>query len=69
VRCTDAQFGDTAGPIRLIGNLRHQHLRRASAGGRRGRSGAAMVNDGDDPWEESLLVDLTDSKAIIPIVD
>jgi hypothetical protein len=69
VRRTDAEFADTTGPIGLVGNLGHHHLRRAGACRCRSRSGTAMMHNGGDPGEERLLIDLADSEAVFPIVD
>ena len=68
MRRTDAEFADTAGPIGLVGNLGHRHLRRAGACRPVSRSGTAMMYNGSDPGEERLLINLADSEAVFPIV-
>jgi hypothetical protein len=65
----DAQLGHPRGPVRLVRDLRHHHLRRAGPGGRRRGARAAVVHDGGHPAEQRLLVDLADDEAVVPVVD
>ena len=65
----DAQPGHPPGPIGLIHNLRDDHLRRARPCGRRRRARTAVMNDGGNPAEQRLLVDLANKEAVVPVVD
>ena len=65
---TDAKITDALGPVVLVVVLGNDDLRhaRSRSGGRGTR--AAVVNDGRDPSEEQLLIDLVDSQTVGPLV-
>ena len=53
----DAQVGDPAGKVWLVGHLGYHHLGRAGPGGRGRGARAAVVHDGGHPAEQGLLVE------------
>src|SRR5687767_13040999 len=69
MRRTDPQVPDSAGPIRLISNLRHDHLSSPRPRGRCRSASTAVVNDSSHSREQRLLVDLTDDETIVAAID
>jgi hypothetical protein len=65
----DVQPGYSGGPVRLVRDPGHHHLRRAGSRGRRGGARAAVVHDDGHPAEQLLLVDLADDEAVVDVVD
>ena len=61
---TDAELADPAGAVVLVVMLRGDDLRCAGARGRRGRAGAAVMDDRGNPREQRLVVDVADREAI-----